>query len=82
MRELPGPNEILKRRDREPVIFVEARTWRCVICSDIEGLLTSVVWMGADTVGPHGRCRDCGQKFALATMNESVPPWQEQRAPH
>lgn len=40
--------------------------------------VTTVVWQGRDTDGPHGRCSTCGQKFVLARMGEAVPDPLEQ----
>jgi hypothetical protein len=67
MRELPPPDELLKPRDWATVIYVHASTWHCVWC-DPDGQLgagTTVVWLALSTDGPHGRCRECGQKYAL-----------------
>ena len=85
-RELAGPNDILLPRDRAPILWVPAHTWRCVLCDpDDTGPVASstVVWLGQHTDGPHGRCSTCGQKYALARPFESVPTVLEQqrRAP-
>ena len=40
--------------------------------------VTTVVWLGPNTDGPHGRCSTCGQKYELARANEAVPPIAEQ----
>ena len=76
VRELPAPGDLLLPRDRAPVLWVPAQTWLCVVC-DPDGTgpvaTSTVVWLGANTDGPHGRCSTCGQKFALARPFESVP---------
>lgn len=81
-RELPGPNELLRPRDRDPILYVPAQTWHCVLCDpDDTGPVASstVVWLGPNTDGPHGRCASCGQKYELARMGESVPSVSEQQ---
>lgn len=83
-RELPGPDEILRPRDHAPIIVVAATAWHCVACDpdDVGPVATTtVVWLGANTDGPSGRCSTCGQKYALARAGEHVPPPDEQRWP-
>lgn len=71
-RELPGPDDLLRRRDRDPIIVVRASTWHCMFCEPDgpRGSTTTVIWLGPNTDGPHGRCTECGQKYALAATNE------------
>jgi hypothetical protein len=68
MRELPAPEELLKPRDREPIIYVPPQTWHCLFCQPEgpDGSATSVNWIGPHVDGPHGRCVQCGQKYCLA----------------
>lgn len=81
-RELPAPDELLRPRDRDPIVYVTASTWICQFCepNGPRGSSTTVTWMGINTDGPSGRCRDCGQKYALAATNNPrfVPPATEQ----
>jgi hypothetical protein len=84
-RELAGPDDLLRPRDRAPIVWVSAQAWYCLFCptpTAPAGFLpaTTVVWMGANTDGPHGRCRDCGQKYALAATYKPghVPSPEEQ----
>lgn len=84
MRELKPQDDLLLVRDTAPVIYVPAATWHCMLCDPEDKgpvATTTVVWLGANTSGPHGRCSSCGQKFELATMGEAVPPPGEQRWP-
>ena len=39
--------------------------------------MTTVEWIGAAD-GPDGRCRDCGAKYRLAKVGDSVPTIEEQ----
>lgn len=82
MRELPAEDDLLLPHDRAPILYVPAGTWRCVLCSTTETVATTVIWLGPNTDGPHGRCSNCGQLFFLARPFESVPPPDEQRGPH
>lgn len=81
-RELPAPDDLLRPRDRERTVFVVAQTWHCMYCEPggPHGARTTVDWMGRNTDGPSGRCRDCGQKYQLAatTNPRFVPPPSEQ----
>lgn len=66
-RELPPPEELLKPRDEDPIIIVPPQTWDCLMCRPVpRSRLTSVIWSGPATDGPHGRCSDCGQKYVLS----------------
>ena len=81
MRELPPEDQILRARDAEPIVVVPPQTWHCMFC-DPQGPLgtrTTVIWLGPNTDGPHGRCSECGQKYALAgligmLLREALPP--------
>lgn len=70
-RELPGPDDLLRSRDRDPILFVLASTWHCEFCDPggPHGANTTVAWLGPNTDGPSGRCRECGQKYQLAATN-------------
>lgn len=82
MRELPPLAQLLRSRDLEPIMWVPAETWHCPFCAQPggDGAGTTVVWLhGAYPLdGPDGRCRECGQKFALARQGEKVPTVEEQ----
>lgn len=94
-RELPPPDELLKPRDRAPIIYVPAYIWNCTVCAPMEpgesferwservsGSPTTVNWRGVYAPGlPAGRCTDCGQKYELARAYESVPAPEDQRWP-
>lgn len=71
MREFPRPESILLERDRFTV-WVPATTWSCPFCYG------TVAWQGRDTVGPSGRCGQCGVKLCLARVGEHVPDHWEQ----
>jgi hypothetical protein len=81
MRELPPADQLLRPRDAEPIVVVPPQTWHCMFC-DPQGPLgtrTTVIWLGPNTDGPHGRCTECGQKYALAglvgmLLREALPP--------
>lgn len=81
-RELPAPDELLRPRDRAAILVVPAQTWHCVLC-DPDGngpvATSTVVWLGQNTDGPHGRCSTCGQLYALARPFEAVPTVLEQQ---
>ena len=82
MRELPPQDSILRPRDRAAILYVPAQTWHCAVCDPNDTgpvATTTVVWLGANTDGPHGRCSTCGQKFELARAGESVPKPEEQQ---
>ncbi len=90
MRELPPEDELLRPRDHESILTVPAQTWHCLFC-DPDGpttFRTTVVWMGPNTTGPHGRCAQCGQKYALAAdpgmlLRDALPPIEvEHRLDH
>lgn len=68
MRELPFPDEILKPRDTSPIVFVPPQTWHCLYCQPdgADTSRTTVIWVGPNVDGPHGRCMECGQKYCLA----------------
>ena len=77
-RTLPPPDELLKPRDREPIIVVTPQTWHCIKCEPQgrSGAGTTVEWIGTRVEGADGRCRECGQKFWLApafTKSRSCP---------
>lgn len=79
-RELPPPDQLLKPRDENPLIMVPPQTWHCLFCEPMgpEGSKTTVVWIGPLVDGPHGRCRDCGQKYVLGNhsgikLREGLP---------
>lgn len=72
MREFPPPDRLLRERDAFTV-WVPAATWECPFCER-----PSVAWQGSDSVGPNGRCNECGVKLCLAPMGESVPDHWEQ----
>ena len=85
MRELPDPEHLLRPRDRAPLIYVSAQTYHCVLCDpdDTSSVLTTtVVWLGVNTEGPHGRCTICGQLYVLSRAGEHVPAPQDQHPPH
>ena len=71
MHELGPPDDLLKRRDRDPILYVPAATFHCRFCDPTgpQGAYTTVTWMGSNTAGPSGRCTECGQKYALAATN-------------
>lgn len=67
LRERPPPDKMLKIRDSDPLIVVPPQTWHCLWCDPGgQGVATTVDWPGPTTDGPHGRCRECGQKYVLA----------------
>lgn len=66
MKELPAQDDLLRPRDHMTV-WVRAETW---LCPYDRG---QVAWLGANTVGPNGRCNNCGVKLVLARSGESVP---------
>lgn len=79
-RELPGPDDLLRSRDHAPIITVPPQTWHCILCDPggPHGTHTTVIWLGPNTDGPHGRCSVCGQKYALAAfygmrLREALP---------
>jgi hypothetical protein len=81
MRELPEQDKLLLPRDGAPILVVPAQQWHCKMCDpdDIAPVaVTTVVWLGSNTDGPHGRCSTCGQKYALARPGEAVPSIEEQ----
>ena len=82
LRELPPPDELLRRRDHM-TIWVEAPIWHCPYCSPMErdpvkGFMqdakgpTTVDWVGRFSP-VHGRCRECGVKLRLAEWGEHYP---------
>lgn len=77
MRELPAPDDLLLPRDRDRIRILLGGTWHCPFC-DIDGPVgssTTVIWLGKDSIGPHGRCFKCGQKYALAaTWDKAFVP--------
>lgn len=82
MRELAPQDRLLLPRDRAPVLYVPAATFHCVLCDpdDTRAVaVTTVVWLGANTDGPHGRCSTCGQLYELARAGEHVPTPDEQQ---
>jgi hypothetical protein len=90
MRELPPEDQLLRPRDAEPIVVVPPQTWHCMFCDPAGpvGNRTTVIWLGPNTDGPHGRCTDCGQKYALAALygmllREALPPREvESRLDH
>ena len=78
--ELPAPEDLLKARDRAPVLYVPAQTWLCLYCPTEggDGAGTTVEWLDGPHDGPDGRCRECGQSYSLARMGEHVPTPVEQ----
>jgi hypothetical protein len=72
MRELPLPEELLRPRDHLTV-WVRAETWHCPYCPSAGRGASTVDWLGANTIGPNGRCRECGVKLVLARHGEAVP---------
>ena len=81
MRELPPEDQLLLIRDNAPILYVPAQQWHCPLCDpdDTKAVaVTTVVWLGPNTDGPHGRCRSCGQKYELVRAGEAVPPIAEQ----
>ncbi len=90
MRELPPEDQLLRPRDLAPIIVVPPQTWHCLYCDPQGpiGIRTTVVWLGPNTTGPHGRCAECGQKYALGSeprmlIREAVPPLEvETRLDH
>ena len=66
-RELPPQDQLLKSRDREPIIPVPPTWWNCLFCPQPggEGAGTTVDWVGPSVGGADGRCRECGQKYCL-----------------
>lgn len=81
-RELPDPEHLLLVRDAAPILYVPATQWNCPLC-DPENraavAASTVVWLGPNTDGPHGRCSTCGQKYELVPAGEAVPTIAEQR---
>jgi hypothetical protein len=80
MRELPPEDQLLRPRDADPIIVVPPQTWHCMFCDPTgpRGSRTTVVWIGPNTDGPHGRCSECGQKYHLAShysmlLREAMP---------
>lgn len=81
MRELPPEDQLLRPRDHAPIVTVPPQTWHCMFC-DPDGptaARTTVLWLGPNTDGPHGRCSQCGQKYALSPqygmlLREALPP--------
>ncbi len=75
-RELLPPEQLLKPRDEDPILYVPPQTWHCLFCdpNGPRGARTTVVWLSGiekdKPHGPHGRCGDCGQKFELSTSNQ------------
>lgn len=81
-REFPAPGDLLLPRDHAPILWVPAQQWTCPLCDpENTGPVASstVVWLGQNTDGPHGRCSTCGQKYALARPFEAVPTVLEQQ---
>ena len=81
VRELPPEDQLLLPRDKAPILYVPAQQWHCAVCDpDDSGPVstTTVVWLGANADGPHGRCSSCGQKWMLSLPGESVPTVEEQ----
>lgn len=76
LRPLPRQQDLLLERDDAPIIVVPPNTWHCIFCQPhgATGAATTVQWIGPAVDGPHGRCSDCGQKYALARET-----WMRQR---
>ncbi len=72
MKELRSPESLLLPRDHLTV-WVRAETWYCPYCQANTTAASTVDWLGSETRGPSGRCRECGVKLVLARLGEAVP---------
>ncbi|MCC6237153.1 MAG: hypothetical protein IT299_06230 [Dehalococcoidia bacterium] len=72
MTELRPPESLLLPRDHLTV-WVRAETWHCPYCHSPAAAASTVDWLGSESRGPSGRCRECGVKLVLARAGRRFP---------